>query len=127
MTVPWNVFAVKLPYESPDNFPEIDNISDEFVCKRTHARIEGALGYFFGSVSRVTDLAEGNGVFMSGAIIDCGKVKNGFFADGRRVSVDSDSKILKLVNTKYPADGTVLQKVERYSKQGVERNFLKDG
>ena len=34
---------------------------------------------------------------------------------------------MKLVNTSYRCDGTLLQKVERYSPQGVERFFLING
>ena len=43
------------------------------------------------------------------------------------MSVDAKARILILVNKKNLPDGSVLQKVERYSKQGLERSFIKDG
>ena len=48
MTVPWNIFSVALPQESPNIFPKIDDVSDEFVIKRKEASVEGEKGYFFG-------------------------------------------------------------------------------
>ncbi len=57
----------------------------------------------------------------------CGQVKNGGFQDGRQVSVNRVAKLLKLTNQKSLSDGSVSKKVERFSKQGVERDFLKDG
>ena len=33
VTVPWNMPAVKMPLDS-QNFPQIDKISEDFVCKR---------------------------------------------------------------------------------------------
>ncbi len=45
-------------------------------------------------------MADGYGVFISGGWIHCGKVKDGLFTDGKKVSVKSEAKILKLVNTK---------------------------
>ncbi len=42
------------------------------------------------------------------------------------MSVNSVAKILTLTNQKCLADGSVLKKVERFSKQGAERNFFKD-
>ncbi len=45
MTVPWNIFGVALPpQESPNNYPKIDDISDEFVIKRKEASVEGEIG-----------------------------------------------------------------------------------
>jgi hypothetical protein len=43
------------------------------------------------------------------------------------VSVNGEAKLLKLTNQKCLSDGSVLKKIERFSKQGVERDFLKDG
>ena len=34
VTVPWNMPAVQLPVDTPSNFPRIDIISEDFVCKR---------------------------------------------------------------------------------------------
>ena len=55
----------------------------------------------------------------------CGQVKEGVFQDGRKVSVNSVAVLLKLINQKRQADGSVLQKIEKFSEQGVEKGFLK--
>ncbi len=49
----------------------------------------------------MTQLPDGLGVFTTGAWVHCSKVKDGLFADGKRVSVNKKTKVLKLVNTKY--------------------------
>ncbi len=43
------------------------------------------------------------------------------------MSASKGGNVLKLVNEKQTSDGTVLQKVERYSDQGVELSFIRDG
>ena len=53
----------------------------------------------------------------------CGEVKDGVFQDGRKVSANRVAKILTLTNQKRLADGSILKKIERFSKQGVERYF----
>ncbi len=65
----------------------IDTISDEFVCKRKEASIEGEKGYFYGSVSKTTGSPDGYGVFKTDDWVHCGKVEHGHFEDGRKVSV----------------------------------------
>ncbi len=59
ITVPWNVYAVNLPQQCLKNvfpsFPRIDDISDDFVCKRIRATIENEEGYFYGSVHKMID------------------------------------------------------------------------
>ncbi len=101
-TVPWNIFSVAIPQDLPDSFPKIDDVSDEFVCKRAKAKIEGEEGWFFGPVRKTNDLPDGLGIYTTDACwVHCGKVKDGLFADGRRVSVNKKTKVLKLVNTKY--------------------------
>ena len=55
VTVSWNSSAVQLIEKEINCFPAIDNISAEFVCKRTYAKIEGQRGFFYGSVSKSTD------------------------------------------------------------------------
>jgi len=55
ITVPWNLPFV--PFPGQNNFPEIDDISDDFIFKRTvNAAIEGEHGDFFGPVSKATGL-----------------------------------------------------------------------
>ena len=100
-TVPWNIFSVALQLDLPSAFPKIDDVSEEFVCKRTHAKIEGEEGYFYGPVLKTNDLPDGLGVFKTDDWVYCGKVKEGLFAEGRRVSVNWMAKILKVVNMKY--------------------------
>ena len=62
----------------------------------------------FRSVRITNDLPDGYGVHTTNDWVHCGKVKDGLFADGRRVSVNKKTKVLKLVNTKYLLDGSVL-------------------
>ena len=88
ITVPWNIFSVPIPQDLPDSFPKIDDVSDEFVCKRVKAKIEGEKGWFYGSVRKWTGLPDGLGVFVTGPWLQCGKVKDGLFDDGRRVSIN---------------------------------------
>ena len=42
------------------------------------------------------------------------------------MSAISVAKILNLINQKCLADGSVLKKIERFSKLGVEKYFYKD-
>ncbi len=43
------------------------------------------------------------------------------------VSVYRKEEVLKLTNIRCLSDESVLKKVERFSKQGVERDFFIDG
>ena len=43
------------------------------------------------------------------------------------VSANISATVLKLTNIKFQAAGNVFKKVERFSLQGVERDFYKDG
>ena len=109
MTVPWNIFSVVLPpQESPNIFPKIDDVSDEFVIKRKEASVDGEKGYFFGPFFKKTDLPDGFGVHVTSDWVHCGEVRDGSFTAGRRVSVNQKAKILKLVNTRNQPDGSVL-------------------
>ncbi len=82
---------------------------------------------FFGIFSKQTKLPDGYGVFKVGDWVHCGKVRDGVFQEGRRVSANKVDRLLKLTNQKCLVDGSVLKKVERFSNQGVERDFFKDG
>ena len=64
---------------------------------------------FYGPEDKQTGMAAGEGVFMAmnGWLI-CGKVKNGVYADGKRVSVNKNTQQLRLDVTKRHADGTLL-------------------
>ncbi len=98
VTVPWNTARVLLPQDEPNVFPKIDDISDQFVCGKVEANIEGADGNFYGSICKATNLPDGYGVFTAGDWINCGKAKNGDFTDGRRVCVNNKAVVLKLAN-----------------------------
>ena len=57
ITVPWNVQYVPFPVNSQNIFPKIDDISDDFIFKRTeNVVIEGEHGEFYGPVSKATGL-----------------------------------------------------------------------
>ena len=127
MTVAWNIPNIKLPKEEPNSFPKLDDITNDFVCKRGYRRVGGEKGYFYGSFSKQSGQPEGYGVFVCGDWVHCGKVLDGLFTDGRRVSVSQRLRVLKLVNTKSLPEGSVLQKIERYSKHGLELSFNKNG
>ncbi len=63
ITVPWNTFPVTLPIDPLCDFPGLKIPSDDYVCKRTEATIEGDLGEFYGIVCKSSGLPEGYGVF----------------------------------------------------------------
>ncbi len=83
------MFCVLLPQDLPNVFPKIDAISDQFVCKGMEANIEGEQGNFYGSVCKVAGSPDGYGVFQTVDWVHCGKVENGHFTDGRKVSASS--------------------------------------
>ncbi len=119
ITVVQNTFAVRLPINRLCDFPGLKIPSDAFVCKRIEATIDGIPGEFFGIVRRQTDLPEGYGVFKVVDWVHCGRVKDGKFLEGRKVSVNKAERLLKLSNQKWLADGSVLVKTELFSEQGV--------
>ena len=89
ITVPW--FSVSIPIMRPTEsiFPKIDEITQEFVCKRIQTTIEGESGYFYGSVSKQTGQPAGAGVFVTDdGWIHCGDFRDDTFADGNQVSVN---------------------------------------
>ncbi len=55
ITVPWNVPTVPFPVWAQNNFPKIDENSDDFMFKRTkNLALEGKIGSFYGPVSKVS-------------------------------------------------------------------------
>ena len=127
ITVVQNTFAVRLPIDRLCDFPSLQIPSDAFVCKRKWAVIDDIFGEFFGIVCRQTDLPDGYGVLKAGNWVHCGKVKDGKFLEGRKLSVNKVDRLLELSNQKWLADGSVLVKLEIFSEQGLERVILKDG
>ena len=76
------------------DFPNLKIPSNDHVCKRTEATIEGESGVFFGIVCKSTGLPDGYGVFDicndDDWVVHCGEVKNGVYQEGRKVSVYND-------------------------------------
>jgi hypothetical protein len=125
ITVVQNTLAVRLPpIDRLCDFPGLKIPSDAFVCKRIEATIDGEFGEFFGIVCRQTGLPDGYGVFKVVDWVHCGQVKDGKFVEGRKVSVNKAERLLKLSNMKCLVDGSVLVKIELFSKQGLERHIL---
>ncbi len=116
-----------LPIDPHCDFPSLEIPSEDFVCKRIQANIEGDSGEFYGIVCKSTDLPDGYGVFKAGDWVHCCKVEQGVFQAGRMVSVNKSEKVLQLTNKKCLSDQSVLKKIERFSKQGVARDFFVDG
>jgi hypothetical protein len=128
VTVPWNVPSVPFPVYAQNKFPKIDDISDDFIFKRTeNAAIEGENGSFIGPVSKVSGLSQGCGVFVTDQWIHCSTVANGIFTAGKRVSVNKQTKEMRLVNTKFQSDGSKLQKIESFTPAGVTSGLYQDG
>jgi hypothetical protein len=127
ITVANNTWIVRFPIDRHCEFPGLKIPSGAFVCKRKSAVIDGIFGEFQGIFCRQTDHPDGYGVFKVADWVHCGEVKDGKFLEGRKVSVNKEAKLLKLTNSRLLADRSVLEKVEIFSSQGVERNILKDG
>ena len=82
--VPWYSTCILIPAQVISDFPEIDLISDDFVCKSTNATIDNEQGIFYGSVHKQTGLPSGDGVFVAqNGWIHCGAVREGTFAESR--------------------------------------------
>ncbi len=116
-----------MPIDHLCDFPSLKIPSDAFVCKRVWAVIDGIFGEFFGIVCRQTDQPDGFGVFKVVDWVHCGRVKDGKFFEGRKVSVNKGELALKLTNKKCFSDKSVVEKIELFSKQGLERYILKGG
>jgi hypothetical protein len=88
ITVAENTSPVIMPIDHLCDFPSLKIPSNSFVCKRVWAVIDGIFGEFFGIVCRTTDLPDGFGVFKVVDWVHCGRVKDGEFLEGRKVSVN---------------------------------------
>ncbi len=82
---------------------------------------------FFGPVSKVSDLPQGYGVFVSDDWVHCGSVANGIFTTGKRVSINKKTKEMRLANTKFQSDGSKLQKIESFTSEGVKSGLYLNG
>jgi hypothetical protein len=127
ITVVQNTLAVRLPIDRLCDFPSLQIPSDAFVCKRVEVTIDGIFGEFYGIVLKQTDQPEGYGVFKVVDWVHWGRVKDGKFIEGRKVSLNKAEQLLQLSNQKWLADGSGLIMTELFSKQGVQRAILKDG
>ncbi len=74
ITVPWNMSPVLLPFDSPCDFPDLRIPSENHVCKRIEASIEGDSGHFYGIVCKSSGNPDGFGVFVASdwAWVHCG-------------------------------------------------------
>ena len=57
----------------------------------------------------------------------CSSVAHGVFTAGKRVSVNKETKEMRLVNTKFQSDGSKLQKIESFTPAGVTSGLYLDG
>ena len=89
--------------------------------------IEGEKGTFYGPVNIKSNLPQGYGVFYTDLWVHCSSVTNGTFAAGKRVSVNRQTKEMKLVYTKFQSDGTKLQKIESFTAFYHTSCFCKNG
>lgn len=60
-----------MPQQMNNSFPKVDDISDEFVCKRALA--DDGNSYFYGSVDKLSGLPSGLGVLVAHEWIHCGE------------------------------------------------------
>ncbi len=72
-------------------------------------------------------MPDGYGVFEANEWVHFGRVKDGLYQEGRMVSANISATVLKLTNIKFQGAGNVFKKIERFSPQGVEKDFFKDG
>jgi hypothetical protein len=68
-----------LPIDPLCDFPNLKVPSDDHVCRRIEATIEGESGEFFGIVCKLSGLPDGYGVFKAGEWTHCGEAKVGVF------------------------------------------------
>ena len=98
ITVPWNVPRIQLPHKCAKKFiPKIDDITDDFVCKRIESTIENEVGFFYGSVSIQTEQPSGYGVFVTDEWIHCGEVLDGAFSGSGKVSMNKISTAFQIL------------------------------
>lgn len=110
ITVPWNLSSVAIPIPPIGSLPKIDEISPYFVCKSVKVTIYGFKGIFYGSVSKIYNLPEGYGVFITRDWIICGNflLPNGTDMTGVCLKLRTNGTYYELVNSKIAQDGTVL-------------------
>ena len=87
-----------MPTPAISDFPRINLISDDFVCKSIDATIDNEQGIFYGSVHKQTGLPSGEGVFVAkNGWIHCGEVRKGTFAESRQVSANKLKMELRIL------------------------------
>ena len=57
----------------------------------------------------------------------CSSVAYCRFTAGKRVSVNWDTEVMTLVNTKFQSDGSKIQKIESFTRAGVSSGLYLDG
>ncbi len=61
--VAWNTRPINLPIDPICDFPNLKSPSEDHVCKRIEATIDGEKGVFSGIVCKSTGIPDGFGVF----------------------------------------------------------------
>jgi hypothetical protein len=118
---------VLLPPDFPCDFPNLRIPSEDHIIKRVEATIEEEKGEYYGIARKSSGIPDGFGVFRTSDWVHCGQVKDGVYQQGRKISVSTTKKLLTLTDKKCLGDGTVMKKIEKFSKYGMERCFTKDG
>jgi len=77
-------------------------------------------------VNNETGFANGHGIFLTGEWIHCGAVEKDTFKMGSKVSANKKTGELRLLSWRQLDDGTLLEKIERYTDAGVESGFYRN-
>lgn len=112
----------------------INTVTSDFICKVVEAKIRGEAGYFYGSVSSLTEKPSGEGVFVTDdEWIHFGRVRDdGKFFEGERLSVTLADKINvngehHIVNSKLAPNGAFVEKIKAFNSLEVESGFYVSG
>lgn len=105
------------------NFPRLDKITEDLVCKRVKVAIEGFSGYFYGAVDKKTNLPSGLGVHVNDREFTVGPAKGHDWQAGRRVTFCRNQRVFNLINRKICPDGTHTRKIE-VIKSVNEQNWV---
>jgi hypothetical protein len=116
ISVPWNI-DVKFTEKFVSVFPNINDVSDDFICTVTKLTIEDEEGEFMGPVSKLTGQPSGEGVFVSERWIHMGKISDGKRFIGERLVIKRWLEVeeFRIFNANLARDGTFLEKVQLFN------------
>ena len=134
ITVPWNL-VIEFPGKGKDIsfFLMINAVSADCICKVARANIRGEPGYFYGSVSELTGLPDGEGVFVTDdEWIHFGRVSDGKYFVGERLSITlADKTNVKgehhIINSKLTPNGVFIEKIQTFNSDEFESGIYIDG